>query len=275
MRKFLVNVQFYGKQYLGFQINGKTNTVQLAIETALQKLFGQHIKISGCSRLDAGVSAKVFLFTFFSDTKLPADRVAFKLNRFLPNDIKCQKSEEVPLNFNVRDNILSKTYKYSLYFGSHIMPLLNRSAVFVQGDLNLKNMKNCANVLVGKHNYKSFCNSSPETQNYIKTISDIKIDCSENMIDIYITADNFLYNMVRVIVGTLVECGKNKLNETDIQKFFELQDRSKNPAKTMSSKGLMLYALQLKNNITWCYFFKLFLFLQTYYLNKLFPRVLV
>lgn len=250
MRKFLVNVQFLGKQYFGFQINGDKKTIELTIESALKKLFDEQIKIDGCSRTDSGVSAKEFFFTFLVDTKLPADRVAFKLNRFLPADIQCQASREVPLDFLVRQNIASKTYEYSIYVGEHVQPLLNRFAVFVPENLDIKKMKDCASALVGKHNFKSFCNYSPDTSTFVREIKQIQIVKDGNLFKFYITANGFLYNMVRVLVGTLIECGKGKLCKEDIKTLFEICDRSKNPAKTMSPKGLVLYQVQFKQSFS-------------------------
>lgn len=245
-RKFLVNVQFFGKQFAGFQINGTANTVQLAIETALKKLFDSNIKIVGCSRTDSGVSAKEFYFTFVADTKLPADRVAYKLNRFLPSEIQCQQSSEVALNFNLRENIKSKTYAYCVYTGNHIMPLLNRFALFVEGDLDLRKMQIASKALVGKHNYKSFCNYNPDISTYDREVLDIKISKQENLLTFYFTANGFLYNMVRILAGTLIECGKGKMDACDIQNLFEVQDRGKNPAKTLSPKALTLFNVQFK-----------------------------
>lgn len=247
MRKFLVNVQFLGKNYAGFQINEGQNTIQQQIQIALKKLFDCDIKIDGCSRTDSGVSAKEFFFTFSVDTKLPSDRVAFKLNKFLPNDIQCQGSKEVKPNFVVRDNVKSKTYEYTIYTGSHVQPIYNRYAVFCEGQLDVKKMKICSSYLIGKHNYKSFCNISPDTTTFDREVSDIKITQDGNLIKFYITADGFLYNMVRILVGTLVECGKGKMSADGIKQLFELKDRTKNPAKTMSPKGLMLYSVHFKS----------------------------
>lgn len=246
MRKFLVNVQFLGKNYAGFQINKGQNTIQEQIEMALKKLFFVDIKIDGCSRTDSGVSAKEFYFTFLVDTKLPADRVAFKLNRFLPNDIQCQNSQEVDLNFLVRDKIGSKTYEYSIYVGNHIQPIYNRFAVFCEGSLDIDKMKKCSKILLGKHNFKSFCNISPDTTTYDRELFDIQIAQNENLIKLYFTANGFLYNMVRILAGTLVECGKGKLNQEDIKNLFAIKDRGKNPAKTMSPKGLVLYKVNFE-----------------------------
>ncbi len=245
MRKFLVEVQFNGKNYNGFQRNKNSKTVEGEIETALKKLFLVDIVISGCSRTDSGVSAKKFYFTFECKTKLPADRVASKLNRFLPNDIQCQSSREVSTLWDLRDNVEHKTYRYSIYFGEYKKPLLNSFSTFVKGNLNIENMKKCANQLMGKHNYKSFCNQNADTTSFDREILDIKIISADKQIDMYFTAKNFLYNMVRILAGTLVECGLNKLSVEDINNLFAVCDRQKNIAKTMPAKSLLLYDVKI------------------------------
>lgn len=246
MRKFLCQLQFNGKNYLGYQINGNSKTIQLVLQNALKNLFGQDIIVEGCSRTDSGVSANKYYMCFVAETKLPPDRVAYKLNRFLPNDIQCQFSKEVDLNFDLRQSIKSKTYLYSIYDGEHIKPLLNRDAIFVKGYLNTDQMQKCANELIGTHNFKSFCNINADTKTFIRTLYDIKVLRQDNLIKIYLTADGFLYNMVRVVVGTLVECGKGNLSINDIKNLLTLKDRSKNPAKTMQSKALLLYNIDFK-----------------------------
>ena len=247
MRKFLVELQFNGKKYFGYQINGGTKTIQLEVENALKKLFDKDIQIEGCSRTDSGVSAKEYYFCFCADTKLPADRVAYKLNRFLPKDIQCQNSFDVPSDFNLRKEIKSKTYQYSIYDGEHLQPLLNKDAVFVNTTLDINKMQECANIFVGKHNFKSFCNINADSKSFVRTIYDIKVIRQDDLIKIYLTADGFLFNMVRVLVGTLVEYGKGKLDKNQIKNLLKLKDRSKNPAKTMQAKGLFLYKINFNN----------------------------
>ena len=165
MRKFLIDLQFNGKKYFGFQKNGEQKTIQRELEIATKKLFEQDISVVGCSRTDKGVSAKQFFATFECETKLPADRVTFKLNRFLPKDIQCQKSVEVDKSFDLRKSVKSKTYRYSIYCGEHIKPLLTNS-VFVEGNLDFEYMKECAKTLIGKHNFKSFCNQNADTTTF-------------------------------------------------------------------------------------------------------------
>ena len=245
MRKFLVNVEFDGKRYAGFQKNQNAKTVQTEIESALKKLFEKEIDIVGSSRTDAGVSARDFYFVFSADTKLPADRVAFKLNRFLPKDIQCQKSREVEQNFDLRKSVLSKTYKYSLYVSNHAKPLLNGRSVRVEEPLDIQYMQICAQKLVGEKNYKSFCNTNADTTSFVRKVEKIEIEQLNDEIEIYITAKNFLYNMVRILVGTLIECGKHKITAEQIDDLFVQKDRSKNPAKTLPAKALMLYETKI------------------------------
>lgn len=245
-RKFLVEVQFDGSHYNGFQKNGNSNTIQLQLETALKKLFLKEITIIGCSRTDKGVSANQFYFTFEVDTKLPADRIAFKLNRFLPKTIQCQSSKEIAREYNLRNSVISKTYCYSIYTGSHIQPLLNLNKLFVEGELDIQIMKECAKELIGKHNFKSFCNQNSDTTSFVREIFDITIEQKDNQIDMNFSANNFLYNMVRILAGTLIDCGKNKLTKQDIIKLLQQKDRSQNLAKTLPAKGLVLQKIQLK-----------------------------
>ena len=247
MRKFLCELQFNGKNYFGYQINENAKTVQQELQTALKKLFDKEIVAEGCSRTDSGVSAWQYYFCFCADTKLPADRVAYKLNRFLPKDIQCQNSMEVPVDYNLRKKVKSKTYLYKIYDGEHLQPLLNRDAVFVEGKLDVDQMQDCAKVLLGKHNFKSFCNINADTKTFVRTIFNIQVLKEKNFINILITADGFLYNMCRVIAGTLVECGKGKLNKQDLQNLLSVEDRSKNCAKTMPAKALVLHSVNLQS----------------------------
>ena len=207
-RKFLIELQYDGKNYLGFQKNGNSKTVELEIEKALFKLFNENITIEVCSRTDRGVSAKKFYFAFVCETKLPEDRVCFKLNRFLPKDIQCQNSYEIPLDYILRKNIQSKTYEYTIYTGKHIKPLLAKNAVFIEDDVDIIKMQNCAKLLLGKHNFKSFCNINDDTTSFERTIFDIRILQEDDFIKMYFTADNFLFE------------------EKDIKKYFKLNNIS-------------------------------------------------
>ena len=104
----------------------------------------------------------------------------------MPKDIQCQSSVEVDLNYNVRQNIVSKTYRYSIYCGQHIQPLLNKTAVFVSGNLDITAMQKCAQILTGTNNYKSFCNPSAEAKNFVKTVDSITIEVQNGIINFYI-----------------------------------------------------------------------------------------
>lgn len=239
MRRFLVNLQFCGKNYNGFQKNGEQKTIQGELENAIFKLFNQNIDITGVSRTDAGVSAYEYYFHFDADTKLPADRVAFKLNRFLPADIQCQQSVEVPFSFDARKNCVAKTYEYLLYKSEHLKPLLNKFSVKVSPSINVESMKKAANYLIGKHDFSAFMTSSSSKSSRIKTVNFINIFTREDNLVIAINADGFLYNMVRIIVGTLISAGVGEIPPEKIKTILESKNRE-NAGLTMPPKGLTL-----------------------------------
>lgn len=238
MRRFLVCCQFNGKNYNGFQKNENGKTIQGEIENALEKLFLNKIEITGCSRTDAGVSAEKYFFHFDAETKLPADRVCFKLNRFLPKDIQCFESQEVKDSFSARD-CKKKTYQYSIYQSPHLLPLLNRDCVQVKENLNVNDMQEASKFLIGKHDFASFRSENADVKSSTRTIFSINIKKSENVISFEISADGFLYNMVRILVGTLIDVGTGKIKVAEMSKILESKNRQQ-AGQTMPAKALRL-----------------------------------
>ena len=239
MRRFLVEIQYLGKNYGGWQKNDNSKTVQETVELALEKLFSAKIKAEGCSRTDAGVNARQYFFHFDADTKLPDDRVCYKLNRFLPNDIVCQSSREVPVDFHARKNVLKKTYVYRFYFGEHIKPLINRDAYFIKGAADERNMKKVCSTFVGKHDFSAFKTDSSSHSSPVKTIFSADIEKTPDCYEFVVTGDGFLYNMVRIMAGAVVAAGQGKLYASDIISAFESGIRPEN-VMTLPPKGLTL-----------------------------------
>lgn len=248
MRRFLLELQFYGRKYAGFQKQGNTtNTVQTVVETALEKLFLTPIEITGCSRTDAGVSAEQYFCHFDADTKLPAERVCFKLNRFLPIDIQAISSKEVAFDFDARKNVTKKTYSYTLYRSEHRLPLYESDGVRVDCNFNLESVKKAAACLQGTHDFAAFrtlgYEKNAEKKNTVRTLYDISFQEDGKRIKIYVTGNGFLYNMVRIIVGTLVEAGEGKRTAESVKDALESKQRIKS-GKTMPPKGLKLYRVE-------------------------------
>lgn len=224
MRKILLYLQFNGAAYHGYQKQENLPTIENEVNIALSKLLNEFIQVSGCSRLDKGVSAYKFALTFETISKLPENRFCTKLNNFLPKDIRSYASFEVPLSFHVRKSLISKTYQYAIYSSPVVLPLLSKEAYYIKEKLDIEKIKECISILEGKHNFNAFRNITIEQpldyKNTIKTI--YKIDLYvEDVLKIKITADNFLYNMARLIVSVLIEVGTSRMSVATVKEMIE------------------------------------------------------
>ena len=245
MRKFLVEIQYNGKNYSGFQRVQNGVSIEEKICQALEKLFGQKIEINGCSRTDAGVSAESYFLDFAADTKLPTERIPFKLNRFLPKDIQAFNAKEVPLTFHARHDATEKTYEYGFYLSDHLLPLLNPKNYRLAMNVNLQEMKKACQLLIGKHDFVAFKSVEKDKVSIVRTIYDAKLIQDGKRLIFSICGDGFLYNMVRIIAGSLVKVGEGKLS---LSQFSELLsgrlERSDNPALTLPPNALLLKSVK-------------------------------
>lgn len=239
MRRFLVELQFNGRKYGGWQKNDNALTVQSVVEEALFKLFGEKIAAEGCSRTDAGVSAEKYFFHFDADTALPAERVCYKLDRFLPGDVQAQSSVETDARFHARRDAVCKTYIYRFYEGEHIKPLLNRDAYYAGTRLCEENMRRACEIMSGKHDFSAFRTPSSSHSSPVKTVRAAYIVKQEDLYSFVVTADGFLYNMARIMAGAAVAAGQGKVTPGEIAEALETGVR---PGKiiTLPPKGLVL-----------------------------------
>lgn len=239
----MVELQFNGKKYGGWQKNSNTATVQGEVEKALSELFGTEITAQGCSRTDAGVSARQYFFHFDCDTKLPARRVCYKLNRFLPADIQAQNSFETDFSFHARKNVLNKTYVYRFYCGEHIKPLLNRDALFVKGNPDEETMSCACKAFEGKHNFAAFRTESSSKSSVFKNIRSAEILKTGDCYEFTVTGDGFLYNMVRIMAGAVIAAGCGKLSPEEIKAALSSGIRP-GAALTLPPKALVLMSVE-------------------------------
>jgi len=247
MRKFLVEIQFNGKNYNGFQSVNNGVTIEQKLCEAIQKVFNQNAQINGCSRTDAGVSAESYYFDFGFVTKLSTDRVPFKLNRYLPKDVQTQSATEVPLDFHARYNAVSKTYEYGFYLSKHVQPLLNPKNYKISDTANLEKMIDACKLFIGKHDFSAFKTPSKDKILPIRTIFDCKLINDGNRLVLQITGDGFLYNMVRIIAGTIVKVGENELSLSEVEKLLnDGKERKDNPALTLPPNALILKSVKYK-----------------------------
>lgn len=249
MKNIKIEIMYDGLNYFGFQKQPDKVTIQGKIENALNLLFKQDIDLIYAGRTDKGVSAKKMVANFLVDTNIEPTKICFALNQFLPQDIKILSSCEKNINFNSRKCAKNKTYCYSLYVSKIELPLYAHETMF-KTNLNYAKMKKAIKYLKGTHDYTSFVTTSCEIEDKIRKISKVKLVKSiENNIshyDFYFTGNGFLYNQVRIMVGTLVLVGLNKIKPRDIKKILKLKDRSK-AGSVMPPKGLSLINVNYKN----------------------------
>ncbi len=241
--KVKLTITYDGTNYCGWQVQPNGITVQQEIESALYKLTGENIKVVGSGRTDAGVHAIGQVAHFFREKQnIPAEKYAFALNAILPDDIKVIKSEIAPGDFDARKSAKKKTYEYGFYISETLLPLKERYRTWLERTPDLEKMKECAKVLIGEHDFKGFCASGGSAKTTVRTIYNIDIEKNGKELDFYITGNGFLYNMVRILVGTLIAVGNGKLEKTDIENMLKTGERSLG-GKTLPAKGLKLYSV--------------------------------
>lgn len=239
MKRYLITIQYLGKNYCGFQKQNGKPTIEQTIETALEKSLKVPTEIFASGRTDAGVNAIAQTAHFDAETSIPASKFPFAINQLLPDDIKITKCKVVSKNFNARFDVKKKTYQYRTYVSKVELPILDETSYWLKQMPNIEKMKETANVLVGKHNFKAFMSAGGQSKTFEREIFDIKITKKSNQIFFEVCGSGFLYNMVRIIVGTLLETGYGKKTPNDIKRAMELQDRTKT-GYLVPAKGLFL-----------------------------------
>lgn len=222
----MLTLCYDGTEYHGFQRQENGITIQEVIETAIKKVTGEKVSITGCSRTDAGVHATEYVCNFRTESSVPADKFCFAINSFLPEDVSCTASSEVDMDFHARYSAKAKTYTYTIYNAPHRNPVLCRFAWHYPVKIDIDKMKIAAKAIVGTHDFTAFMASGGQQKTTVKTVNFLDITTHENKIDITINADGFLYNMVRIIAGTLVYAGVGKIDPNDVPAIIESGDRT-------------------------------------------------
>ncbi|NLN03653.1 MAG: tRNA pseudouridine(38-40) synthase TruA [Clostridiaceae bacterium] len=235
-------LQFDGTRYYGWQKQKKHVTVQSVVEKALSKLLDQDIDLIGCSRTDAGVHALCYNANFHAKTNIPPDKISFAVNPLLPEDIVVVESCLVSDDFHARYDAKSKTYKYLVHASPKRNPLLNNRVWHVNRALDLNLMQKAAVHIQGKREYDAFRAQGGYAKTTTRTIfhTIVKQEYLPNIYSIEVCGDGFLYNMVRIIAGTLVYVGLGKISPDNLSMIIESKDRTK-AGITAPPHGLYLY----------------------------------
>ena len=246
MRRIKLTVAYDGTNYHGWQFQPGSSTIEGELNKHLSELFKEEIIVIGASRTDTGVHALCNIAVFDTNARIPAERVAYALNQRLPEDIRIRRSEEVTADFHPRKRATRKTYEYKILNEEFANPVERLYAHFTYVPLDEKKMQEAAEYLVGEHDFASFCAAGSTAQTTVRTIYDISVERKGTMIFIKVTGSGFLYNMVRIIAGTLMEVGKGRFDAEKVKEILEAKDRTK-AGPTAPAKGLTLYEYQFED----------------------------
>ena len=243
--RVMLTVSYDGTNYCGSQVQENGITIEEVLNRELSRFFDQNIKVSGASRTDSGVHAIGAVFVFDVETKMPAEKISYALNVSLPDDIVVIHSKEVSSDFHPRFQKTSKTYEYFILNSVFPNPLLRNYTYHYRKFLDDKKMNEAAKFLIGEHDFTSFAAIGSQTNTFVREIFDAGVRRDGDLIVFYITGAGFLYNMVRIIVGTLVEVGNGKRKPSEMKEILEKKDRSA-AGPTAPAQGLVLREITYK-----------------------------
>ena len=226
MKRVKLIIAYDGTNYCGWQIQINGITVEEVLNKAISELTGVETAVIGASRTDSGVHAMGNVAVFDTESKIPGEKFSFALNQRLPNDIRIQKSEEVPLEWHPRFCNSTKTYEYKILNRKFDMPTQRLYTHFVYMPLNVEKMKEAAKYIVGEHDFASFCSSGSQVESTVRTVYRLEVDKNDDVISIIISGNGFLYNMVRIIVGTLIKVGLGVYPPEYVKEIIEAKDRN-------------------------------------------------
>lgn len=236
-------ISYDGTNYCGWQIQINGITVEEIINKELSRLLGEEIAVIGASRTDSGVHALGNVAVFDTFSKIPPEKMCFALNQRLPEDIRIQDSMEVPLDFHPRYCNSTKTYEYRILNRRFDNPTMRLYTHFVYMPLDVEKMKAAATYLVGEHDFKSFCSARTQVTDTVRTVYTLEIFKENDIISIRISGNGFLYNMVRIIVGTLIKVGLGVYPPEHVKEILEAKDRNVAGPKA-PAKGLTLIEIE-------------------------------
>lgn len=243
MKRMFLTIGYKGTNYSGFQKQNNANTIQEELETAIEKVCGHKTTVFASGRTDAGVHALKQCVHFDTESKIQESNLINALNTFLPSDIRVLDAKQVASDFHARFNVKKKTYMYIYSLNKVTNPVVYDLVSPIKYQIDMELVNKSIELLKGKHNFRAFCSSGTSVTNFEKTIYDITVEKQSEYLIFKVTGDGFLYNMVRIIMGTIVDIARGKIGLESILKMFETGDRSLG-GSTASQCGLYLYNVE-------------------------------
>lgn len=248
MKRVKLIVAYDGTNYCGWQIQPNGITIEEVLNGALTELLKEEVVVIGASRTDSGVHAEGNVAVFDTENRMPADKICFALNQRLPEDIRVLKSEEVPSDWHPRKQNCTKTYEYRILNRKIDMPTRRLYTHFCYFQLDVEKMHQAAEYLVGEHDFKSFCTVRTQAEDTVRTIYLLDVKKEGDIITIRISGSGFLYNMVRIIVGTLMKVGMGVYPPEHVEEILDARDRQVAGPK-VPARGLTLMALEYEKEL--------------------------
>ena len=239
MKNIALVLSYDGTNFNGWQIQKNGPSIQESMEDAIFHLLKQKVHVSGVGRTDSGVHAKGAVAVFDTETRIPPEKISYAVNKSLPEDIRVVGSQEVSPEFHPRKTNCRKTYEYRIRHDAFPMPTERLYTHWVHTALDVDKMREAAAYLVGEHDFKSFCSVHTQAETTIRTIYQLEVEETGAEIRIRVCGNGFLYNMVRIIAGTLIEAGQGKYPPERVKEMLDGKERQKS-GPTAPAKGLCL-----------------------------------
>ena len=242
MPRLALITEFDGTLFAGFQSQKNGRAVQDVLETALATLFKEDIRLTGCSRTDAGVHARCHLSHADVPFVIPEDKFPLAMNAILPDDVAVKRAFYVRDDFSARFDINGKRYVYRIYSAHNPSPLHARYSYFCPNELDMEAMKTAASFFAGEHDFEAFCAVGGSQKTYVRRLTSVEVRKSngcDEMIEIEVKGEAFLYNMVRIIAGTILEAGMGRIPADSVGEIIESRER-KRARRTLPACGLTL-----------------------------------
>lgn len=236
-------VAYEGTNYCGWQVQPNGRTIEGVLNEKLTELLGEPITVVGASRTDSGVHSLGNVAVFDTEARIAAEKISYALNQRLPEDIVVQGSKETAPNFHPRRCNSVKTYEYRILNRKFPLPMCRRDTYFYYRPLSVEKMQRAAEYLVGEHDFKSFCAPATSAVTTVRTIYALTVEKEGDLLTIRVSGSGFLYNMVRIIAGTLIQVGSGAKEPEEVEGILKACDRNA-AGPTAPAHGLTMIGIK-------------------------------
>ncbi len=239
----MLTVAYEGTNYCGWQVQPNGRTIEAVLNEALTGLLGEPITVIGASRTDSGVHSLGNVAVFDTEARIEAEKISYALNQRLPEDIVIQDSKEVERDFHPRRCSSVKTYEYRILNRRFPLPMRRRDTYFYYRPLDVEKMRQAAGYLIGEHDFRSFCAPATAAVTTVRTVYALTVEKEGELITIRVSGSGFLYNMVRIIAGTLIQVGSGAKEPKEVEEMLTARDRSA-AGPTAPAHGLTMIGIK-------------------------------